>query len=83
MARSLSNEDKKREIEKSNADHQKGNEEKKNTKTVVTKQIAILKEEFLHGITHSACDWKDICQSAVGEYTVLEINKGRFSVGLE
>ena len=29
------------------------------------------------------CDWKDICQSAVGEYTVLEINKGRFSVGLE
>jgi hypothetical protein len=60
MARSLSNEDKKREIEKFNAEHQKGNDEKKNIKTVVTKQIAILKEEFLHGKTHSACDWKDM-----------------------
>lgn len=29
------------------------------------------------------CDFKNICQSAVGEYTVLEIKKGRFSVGLE
>ncbi len=29
------------------------------------------------------CGFKHICQSAVGEYTVLEINKGRFSVGLE
>ena len=32
---------------------------KKNIKTVVTKRIAILKEEFLHDIKHSACDWKD------------------------
>lgn len=29
------------------------------------------------------CVYKDICQSAVGEYTVLEVNKGSFSVGLE
>lgn len=29
------------------------------------------------------CEYKDICQSAVGEYTVLEIKDGRFYVGLE
>ena len=31
----------------------------------------------------SECRYKNICQSAVGEYTVLEIKNGRFSVGLE
>jgi len=29
------------------------------------------------------CEYKEICQSAVGEYTVLEINNGIFCVGLE
>lgn len=29
------------------------------------------------------CKYKDICQSAVGEYTVLEVNDNSFSIGLE
>ena len=29
------------------------------------------------------CRYKDICQSAVGEYTVLEFKNGSFAVGLE
>lgn len=29
------------------------------------------------------CRYKDICQSAVGEYTVLELKDGSFAIGLE
>lgn len=31
----------------------------------------------------NTCDYKDICQSAVGEYTVLEINGNIATIGLE
>lgn len=40
-----------------------------------------LKKPYLNCM--DACLYKEICQSAVGEYTVLEVKNGNFFVGLE